>query len=199
MSLSQSLLNDPETKFPQDFLYLSGVLEPDSALVLYGKGRPDRAILFVPRRDPGRELWDGPRSGKDGAAALTGIDRVHSTEELSVVLKSLNGALNCAVGVRHSPPSPPMDRVSYVLQSSLRHHVLVRWLSSSPSSAPSGARVSCAEGGSDASCSQTPHTLSQSPQELSRGGAHAGSRSHYDAGRYLNCMNEGFVHRCVER
>ncbi|XP_061702880.1 xaa-Pro aminopeptidase 3 [Syngnathoides biaculeatus] len=77
----------------QDFLYLSGILEPDSALVLYGKGRPDQAILFVPRRDPGRELWDGPRSGKDGAAALTGIERVHSTEELGVVLKSLKGSM----------------------------------------------------------------------------------------------------------
>uniref|UniRef100_A0A669DX39 X-prolyl aminopeptidase 3, mitochondrial n=1 Tax=Oreochromis niloticus TaxID=8128 RepID=A0A669DX39_ORENI len=77
----------------QDFLYLSGFLEPDSALVLHGKGRPDQAILFIPRRDPGRELWDGPRSGKDGAAALTGIERVHSIEELGVVLKSLKGTM----------------------------------------------------------------------------------------------------------
>uniref|UniRef100_A0A668ULF3 Aminopeptidase P N-terminal domain-containing protein n=1 Tax=Oreochromis aureus TaxID=47969 RepID=A0A668ULF3_OREAU len=77
----------------QDFLYLSGFLEPDSALVLHGKGRPDQAILFVPRRDPGRELWDGPRSGKDGAAALTGIERVHSIEELGAVLKSLKGTM----------------------------------------------------------------------------------------------------------
>uniref|UniRef100_A0A3P8PV41 Aminopeptidase P N-terminal domain-containing protein n=1 Tax=Astatotilapia calliptera TaxID=8154 RepID=A0A3P8PV41_ASTCA len=77
----------------QDFLYLSGFLEPDSALVLHGKGQPDQAILFVPRRDPGRELWDGPRSGKDGAAALTGIERVHSIEELGVVLKSLKGTM----------------------------------------------------------------------------------------------------------
>ncbi|XP_030649383.1 xaa-Pro aminopeptidase 3 [Chanos chanos] len=75
----------------QDFLYLTGVLEPDSALVLYGEGRPDQAVLFVPRRDPARELWDGPRSGRDGAAALTGLDRVHSTEELGLILKSLKG------------------------------------------------------------------------------------------------------------
>lgn len=86
--------NNLSTNVPKDFLYLSGILEPDSALVLYGKGRPDQAILFVPRRDPGRELWDGPRSGKDGAAALTGIERVHSTEELGVVLKSLKGGWN---------------------------------------------------------------------------------------------------------
>ncbi|XP_061567293.1 xaa-Pro aminopeptidase 3 [Cololabis saira] len=75
----------------QDFLYLSGFLEPDSALVLHGRGQPDQAMLFVPRRDPGRELWDGARAGKDGAAALTGIERVHSTEELGLVLKSLKG------------------------------------------------------------------------------------------------------------
>ncbi|XP_062387796.1 xaa-Pro aminopeptidase 3 [Sardina pilchardus] len=76
----------------QDFLYLTGVFEPDSALVLHGTGRPDNAILFVPRRDPARELWDGPRSGKDGTSALTGVERVHSTEELSLVLRTLKGA-----------------------------------------------------------------------------------------------------------
>ncbi|XP_051571172.1 xaa-Pro aminopeptidase 3 isoform X2 [Myxocyprinus asiaticus] len=75
----------------QDFLYLTGIMEPDSALVMYGSGKPDQAVLFVPRRDPARELWDGPRSGKDGAAALTGLERVHSTEELGIVLKSLKG------------------------------------------------------------------------------------------------------------
>lgn len=82
---------EPVVFMLQDFLYLSGILEPDSALVLHGEGRPDQTILFVPRRDPGRELWDGPRSGRDGAAALTGIERVHSTEEMGLVLKSLNG------------------------------------------------------------------------------------------------------------
>lgn len=90
-NFSKASLINFEPNVLQDFLYLSGILEPDSALVLYGKGRPDQAVLFVPRRDPGRELWDGPRSGKDGAAALTGIERVHSTEELGIMLKSLKG------------------------------------------------------------------------------------------------------------
>lgn len=96
--LGKFLLIHLKTRVPQDFLYLSGFLEPDSALVLHGKGQPDQAILFVPRRDPGRELWDGPRSGKDGAAALTGIERVHSIEELGVVLKSLKGGCMGVVG-----------------------------------------------------------------------------------------------------
>ncbi|KAI4884408.1 hypothetical protein NFI96_013788 [Prochilodus magdalenae] len=88
----------------QDFLYLTGILEPDSALVMFGSGRPDKAVLFVPRRDPARELWDGPRSGRDGAAALTGLERVHCTEELGTVLKSLKGGV---IWVRWSQPCHP--------------------------------------------------------------------------------------------
>uniref|UniRef100_H3CHN3 X-prolyl aminopeptidase 3, mitochondrial n=1 Tax=Tetraodon nigroviridis TaxID=99883 RepID=H3CHN3_TETNG len=101
----------------QDFLYLSGILEPDSALVLYGKGRPDQAILFVPRRDPGRELWDGPRSGKDGAAALTGIERVHGTEELGLVLKSLKGTLLWYDGSQPAHPQLHQTHVSPLLET----------------------------------------------------------------------------------
>lgn len=89
----------------QDFLYLTGIMEPDSALVMYGSGKPDQVVLFVPRRDPARELWDGPRSGKDGAAALTGLERVHSTEELGVVLKSLKGILVWEVRSKKIPAS----------------------------------------------------------------------------------------------
>lgn len=95
----------------QDFLYLTGVLEPDSALILHGRTRPDQAILFVPRRDPSRELWDGPRSGRDGAAALTGIERVHCTEELGVVLKSLKGT---CVWYDSSQPSHPKMHQTHV-------------------------------------------------------------------------------------
>lgn len=101
----------------QDFLYLSGIMEPDSALVLYGKARPDQAALFVPRRDPSRELWDGPRSGKDGAAALTGIERVHCTEELGVVLKSLKGSTLWYDSSRPAHPGLHQSHVAPVLEA----------------------------------------------------------------------------------
>uniref|UniRef100_A0A671NZX3 X-prolyl aminopeptidase 3, mitochondrial n=1 Tax=Sinocyclocheilus anshuiensis TaxID=1608454 RepID=A0A671NZX3_9TELE len=96
----------------QDFLYLTGIMEPDSTLVMYGSGKPDQAVLFVPRRDPSRELWDGPRSGKDGAAALTGLERVHSTEELGVVLKSLKGG---TIWYNSSQPCHPHLHQNHVL------------------------------------------------------------------------------------
>lgn len=101
----------------QDFLYLTGILEPDSALILHGRGRPDQAILFVPRRDPSRELWDGPRSGRDGAAALTGIERVHCTEELGIVLKSLKGTLMWYDGSQPVHPSLHKTHVSPVMET----------------------------------------------------------------------------------
>ncbi|XP_063796439.1 xaa-Pro aminopeptidase 3 isoform X2 [Pseudophryne corroboree] len=76
-----------------DFLYLCGFLEPDSILLLQnrqGHELPSHtATLFVPRRDPGRELWDGPRSGPDGAVALTGVDQAFPIEEFKHVLPML--------------------------------------------------------------------------------------------------------------
>ncbi|KAE8611227.1 hypothetical protein XENTR_v10012376 [Xenopus tropicalis] len=76
-----------------DFLYLCGFLEPDSILLLQsqsGQALPSHtAKLYVPRRDPGRELWDGPRSGTDGALSLTGVDEAFTTEEFKHVLPKL--------------------------------------------------------------------------------------------------------------
>ncbi|KAJ6658968.1 hypothetical protein lerEdw1_019605 [Lerista edwardsae] len=87
--------NDIPYTFHQDtnFLYLCGFQEPDSILVLQsvpGKPLPShKALLFVPRRDPSRELWDGPRSGTDGAVALTGVDEAYTIEEFRHLLAKL--------------------------------------------------------------------------------------------------------------
>ncbi|XP_071501276.1 xaa-Pro aminopeptidase 3-like [Diadema antillarum] len=73
-----------------DFLYLCGFQEPMSALVL--ESLPDRALpdhkatLFVPQRDPDRELWDGPRAGIDGALNFIGVDEAHVIGDLSEFL-----------------------------------------------------------------------------------------------------------------
>ncbi|KAM6425348.1 xaa-Pro aminopeptidase 3 [Rhynochetos jubatus] len=92
--------NDIPYVFHQDtnFLYLCGFQEPDSILVLQsipGKALPaHKAILFVPRRDPSRELWDGPRSGTDGAIALTGVDEAYTIEEFRHLVAKLKGESN---------------------------------------------------------------------------------------------------------
>uniref|UniRef100_A0A8C7EDN6 Xaa-Pro aminopeptidase 3 n=1 Tax=Nothoprocta perdicaria TaxID=30464 RepID=A0A8C7EDN6_NOTPE len=92
--------NDIPYIFHQDtnFLYLCGFQEPDSILVLQsipGKALPShKAILFVPSRDPSRELWDGPRSGPDGAVALTGVDEAYTVEEFRHLVTKLKGESN---------------------------------------------------------------------------------------------------------
>lgn len=89
--------NDIPYTFHQDtnFLYLCGFQEPDSILVLQslpGRALPShKAMLFVPRRDPSRELWDGPRSGTDGAVALTGVDEGYTIEEFRHLVAKLKG------------------------------------------------------------------------------------------------------------
>ena len=74
-----------------DFLYLCGFLEPDTVLVLEAD-RPSRlpdhrSTLYVPRRDPFRELWDGPRSGTEGAVLLTGVDSAQNNDTFGEFLE----------------------------------------------------------------------------------------------------------------
>ncbi|KAL3879050.1 hypothetical protein ACJMK2_031364 [Sinanodonta woodiana] len=69
-----------------EFLYLCGFQEPDSVLVLecdiLNKKINHKSVLFVPGRDPAKELWDGLRSGNKGSLQLTGVNEAYNTDEL---------------------------------------------------------------------------------------------------------------------
>ena len=73
-----------------DFLYLCGFQEPDSVLVLesiHGRDIPEhKSTLFVRKRDPDRELWDGPRAGVDGALYFIGMDEAYTMEYFNEAL-----------------------------------------------------------------------------------------------------------------
>lgn len=73
-----------------DFLYLSGFLEPDSILLMYNtetQQLPEHcSVLFVPEKDPKRELWEGARSGSEGATELTGVDKAYTTSDVEKFL-----------------------------------------------------------------------------------------------------------------
>jgi hypothetical protein len=72
-----------------DFLYLSGCLEPDSALVLTGmRGDDHVSTLFVRKRDKHSELWDGPRTGVEGSPALFGVDQAFALTDLESFIAS---------------------------------------------------------------------------------------------------------------
>ncbi|KAL4230342.1 Xaa-Pro aminopeptidase 3 [Mactra antiquata] len=71
-----------------EFLYLSGFQEPDSVLVLHTTDSGLKSVLFVPKRDPDKELWDGPRSGIEGALELTGVTEAYNIDYLEKYLYS---------------------------------------------------------------------------------------------------------------
>jgi Xaa-Pro aminopeptidase len=70
------------------FNYLTGLLEPDAALVLVRRGTATASTLFVEPRDPAREVWSGARLGLAGAEQRTGIS-TRDVADLPGVLDSL--------------------------------------------------------------------------------------------------------------
>jgi Xaa-Pro aminopeptidase len=54
-------------------LYLTGVREPDAALVMVKRGSQTTATVYVQPRDPAQEVWTGTRLGTAEAARRTGL------------------------------------------------------------------------------------------------------------------------------
>ena len=73
------------------FYYLTGIKEPDAALVIVKKSGSVNATMFVQPRQPNREVWTGSRIGTKAIEDLTGI-RGRSSADLATVLDSLAGA-----------------------------------------------------------------------------------------------------------
>lgn len=83
--------NDNPYPFRQssDFLYLTGLNEPDALLVLCPKRPEGEIVLFVHPYDPERARWDGPRAGLEGARRVYGADQAFTLEELDEILPEL--------------------------------------------------------------------------------------------------------------
>lgn len=82
----------------QNFRYMTGFLEPGSALVIVRKNGQDHPMLFVAPKDPAQEVWTGERLGVKGVQSLGMEGRDAST--LRAVLDSTlaGGAQLFAVG-----------------------------------------------------------------------------------------------------
>lgn len=73
-----------------DFLYLCGFQEPGSVLLLeMCSGADQKSKLFVPKKDAHAELWEGPRSGREGSVTLTGVDEAYDIEDFGSYLSTL--------------------------------------------------------------------------------------------------------------
>lgn len=79
---------DVEYRFRQDsdFYYLTGFAEPDAVMVLAPEREQGEFLIFCRERDPEKELWDGSRSGPDGAIRDYGADDAFPIDDIDDIL-----------------------------------------------------------------------------------------------------------------
>ncbi len=68
--------------------YMTGWEEPDSVFV-FRPGQSPESVLFVRKKDPLRETWEGFRYGPEAAATEFGIDKTYLIEEFDKVIVEL--------------------------------------------------------------------------------------------------------------
>ncbi|WP_297338357.1 aminopeptidase P family protein [Algoriphagus sp.] len=69
-----------------DFFYLTGLREPNSALIIFSEKRQigeleTDELIYVQNRDPRAEMWNGKRLGIEGVQEKLGFDQVFLFEE----------------------------------------------------------------------------------------------------------------------
>lgn len=72
-----------------DFLYLTGLSEPEALMVLAPGRKEGEFVFFCRPRDPERELWEGARVGVEGARESYGADEAYPIDELDERLPKL--------------------------------------------------------------------------------------------------------------
>ena len=85
--------NDVNYPYRQEsnLFYLTGINQPGATLVLLPDNRSQREILFLPRRDPAREIWTGHMIGVAEARRMTGIEHVWPNEEFDAFVEAVLG------------------------------------------------------------------------------------------------------------
>ena len=88
-----SLDVDYEYRQDSDMLYLTGIDQEDTTLVLMPGNKRMKEILFVHDPDPRREHWEGHLLSTDEAEAATGIDTVYLASQWNAfITRILNGS-----------------------------------------------------------------------------------------------------------
>jgi len=83
--------HDVEYEYRQDsnFLYLTGIDQPDSILVLMPGNKTRKEILFIREADARREHWEGHSLTPAEAAAQSGIERVMTANQFEPFMAAM--------------------------------------------------------------------------------------------------------------
>lgn len=68
--------------------YLTNLKQQNATLVLMKNGEQTREFLFLPKRNPARETWDGRMYSREDAARISGIKTIVDASELNNFLES---------------------------------------------------------------------------------------------------------------
>ena len=103
---------DYEYRQDSNLLYLTGITQPDTILVLMPGNKTQREILFVSEPNPRREHWNGHILTKDEVTAESGVSAVYYAGQFEPFLAAMfaqivvrRAALRRDAGVRR-PSSP---------------------------------------------------------------------------------------------
>jgi len=87
--------NDVNYEYHQDpnFYYLTGHIQPDAALLITKEpiivnGISTNEVLFVPKKDPSKEIWTGVRLGTEGANSILKFSAALLIDTLNDFLKN---------------------------------------------------------------------------------------------------------------
>ena len=85
--------HDVDYEFRQDsnLYYLTGIDQPETILVLIPGNERRREILFISRRDPVREHWEGHMLSPAEATEQSGIATVYTTSEFEPFMNAVLG------------------------------------------------------------------------------------------------------------
>jgi Xaa-Pro aminopeptidase len=101
--------NDVFYPFRQEnnLYYLTGINQPGITLVLLPAGEAQREILFLPKRDPSKEIWTGRMLSAEDARRRSGIPHIRAADELEGFLDAVLGG---APDQAHPPGASADDR-----------------------------------------------------------------------------------------
>ena len=80
---------DYEYRQDSNLLYLTGITQPDTILVLMPGNKTQREILFVSEPNPRREHWNGHILTKDEVTAASGVSAVYYTGQFEPFLAAM--------------------------------------------------------------------------------------------------------------
>ena len=104
-----------------DFIYLTGLHEPDAFMVMVPGRSEGSYLLFLRPRDPEVERWDGPMIGLKGAMQVYGADQAYPVDTLDQMLLELKSK---SADIQHLLSLPHNGRT--VLAWSLNPGELIR-------------------------------------------------------------------------